>query len=36
VATRFYVRVALLAPATPTVKKSAGSIRWHFQGEDMP
>ena len=36
IANRFYVRVALLAPATPSVKRSATGVRWHFQGDDMP
>ena len=33
---RFYVRVALLAPATPSVRRSPGMVRWHFQGNDLP
>jgi hypothetical protein len=36
IATRFYVRVSLLAPATPSVKRGANGVRWHFQGDDMP
>jgi len=33
---RFYVRIALLAPTVASVRRSAGSIRWHFRSEDMP
>ena len=33
---RFYVRVALLAPATATIRRSPGMVRWHFQGDDLP
>lgn len=33
---RFYVRVSLLAPATSSIRRSPGAVRWHFQGDDMP
>ena len=33
---RFYVRVALLAPATSSIRRSPGVVRWHFQGNDLP
>jgi hypothetical protein len=33
---RFYLRISLLAPATPSVRRAAGVLRWHFQGDDMP
>jgi len=36
IATRFYVRLALLAPATPSIKRTTTAIRWHLQGDDMP
>jgi hypothetical protein len=34
-AQKFYVRVSLIAPATPSVRRSPGLIRWHFQGQDL-
>jgi len=33
---RFYLRVSLLAPATPSIRRAQGVLRWHFQGDDMP
>ena len=36
IANRFYVRATLLAPATPSVRRGATGVRWHFQGLDMP
>jgi hypothetical protein len=35
-ASRFFIRVALLAPATASIRRSPGVVRWHFQGNDMP
>jgi hypothetical protein len=32
---RVYVIVDLLAPSTPSVKRGANGIQWHFQGNDV-
>ena len=35
VPTRVHVIVDLLAPSTPSIRRTAGGIQWHFQGNDM-
>ena len=33
---RVLVVVHFIAPATPSVRKTATGVRWHFSGNDMP
>jgi hypothetical protein len=33
---RVIIVVQFIAPATPSVRKTAGGVRWHFSGNDMP
>jgi hypothetical protein len=36
VAGRIVIVVQFIAPATPSIRKTAGGVRWHFSGNDMP
>jgi hypothetical protein len=33
--TRVYISLSLLAPVTPTVKKTSSGVQWHVEGTDM-